>query len=201
MNFRLFICTNLVVSSFAQISSAQTTRDSSNIDRVRERTERLLSEEYNEPVFKMYERALSEYKGEIFDSVFLRSVSPIPRNCFGREGTPPLFTLTPDGIRLVREKTRDTHDIFFNVNGFLLIDTDQSGEPESYAFGYERHFSGGTYSPSDSVPFSAGMPDQLIQNFDDGITLINWQSPTLLIRVSDWTCRIEHYENGDVGAR
>jgi len=151
-------------------------------------------------LFSKYERGIAKHDGDIFDAVFIKSLSPIPSNCTPIKGTPPLYVLTKDEIALVRFRRDDSYHGYFDVRGLVLIDKNANGIPEAYGFGSERSSMGGDSGPQHSVR-SEDSAEDLMRSFDKGLTVIPWHSPTLFIEMSDWTCRPIHFSNGDIGRK
>lgn len=159
-----------------------------------------LDAKYHTELFSKYERGLSEHDGEIFDAIFIKSLSPIPSNCIPKKGIAPLYVLTKDEIALVRLRKSGSYSGFFDVRGLVLLDKNANGLPEAYGFGSERSSMGGDSGPQHSVRIQDST-DDLIRNFQNGLTVIPWHSPTLFIDMSDWTCGLVHHPNGDIARK
>ncbi len=97
---------------------------------------------------------------------------------------------------------------FFDVNGFFLFDANNSGKPEAYGFGTARSNLGGGFPSYLWIDNDGAQIDfreaEYSENFAQGMQLDGSYKgdglPSLVINVSEWTCWVAVYPNGDVAA-
>lgn len=146
--------------------------------------------------------------------VEIPSISPIPQYCRPTGNDANLFVASKTNLLPVFEADgiEDFNEVvdfgFFDLSGLFLFDNNDTGKPEAYGFGTARSGAGGGFPPylwvnnrGEQIDFREG---SYSENFSKGMLLderyLGDGLPTLVIDLSEWTCSVSTYSNGDVAA-
>ena len=140
------------------------------------------------------------------------SISAIPQHCRPTGNDANLFVVSTASILPVFEAdgikdfSRFVEFGFFDLSGIFLLENNGTGKPKAYGFGTARSGAGGGYpsylwinNRGEEIDFRDG---SYSKNFSEGILLderyLGDSLPTLVIDLSEWTCTVSTYSNGDV---
>ncbi len=146
---------------------------------------------------------------DVSELVYLPPITPVPKYCVPTGADAKILVLSRDGIipvHLVDEVNGFSG--FFDVDGFFLLDSNRNGAPEAYGFGMARTKFGGAFpanifinNKGETVDLSSG---EYAVNFRRGISMGNGlqknDSPSIVIEMSEWECRVSVNNLGDVVA-